>query len=194
MTPVIFKSKKVLFLILAMIIIIIGIFVLYEPKSASAPIKLPANLTAPAVSIVSTEPGWQTFTDPNQSITFQYPENLGTTYISTVGWPPKAKVLDTAFKCQPAGQAILPAGRTDIEKINGSTYCVTIESEGAAGSVYNQYAYAFEKSGKEVILSFTLQEVQCDNYPEPQASECKTERASFNIGNIVDRMASTVKL
>ncbi|HSX24505.1 MAG TPA: hypothetical protein VLG69_00900 [Candidatus Andersenbacteria bacterium] len=126
--------------------------------------------------------GWKTMTDSAQHISFQYPPTLQTTYIHTVDWPPKIQILNNPLTCTQAQQ------RT----IDGHTYCVTVISEGAAGSIYNQYAYAFSQDTKTVILTFTLQLVQCANYDQPQQQACQTERSQFNSDTIADQIAQTV--
>ncbi|MDP3958403.1 MAG: hypothetical protein Q8Q36_03005 [bacterium] len=62
----------------------------------------------------------------------------------------------------------------------------------AAGSMYVQYAYAFEKNGETAIFTFSLRFPQCGNYDEPKRSECEGEREAFDIDGIVERMAATL--
>lgn len=140
---------------------------------------------------ISTE-GWKMMTDKDNGITFLYPEALSTKYIRAYDWPPKVQVLTDKFNCTEAGSETARAGRTSRVLIGSNEYCVTKESEGAAGSIYIQYAYAFPKNGKTVILTFTTRETQCANYDEPNATECLTEREVFSMDDIADRMASTL--
>lgn len=152
------------------------------------------------------ENGWQTATDTAMGVTFQYPEKLGTKYIDTVDWPPKIQLLKKPFTCTLGGNEIQQAGQTTEQSINGRTYCITKESEGAAGSTYTQYAYAFAKdyptntpdatkAGSEtVVFTFTLRFPQCANYDDPKKTECEKERTAFTIDPIVDTMARTIKM
>ena len=78
--------------------------------------------------------------------------------------------------------------------VDNRTYCVTKVSEGAAGSIYTQYAYAFPKNSKVVILTFSLRFPQCGNYSEPEKNECEGERETFDVDSIIDRIAQTLKL
>ena len=64
-------------------------------------------------------------------------------------------------------------------------YCVESLSEGAAGSTYTSYTYTTLKKGNLVKVNFTLRFPQCDNYDDPQKSECKQERTIFNPDSIV---------
>ncbi|MBI5530988.1 MAG: hypothetical protein HY918_05855 [Candidatus Doudnabacteria bacterium] len=140
-----------------------------------------------------SEPSWQTFTDATTTSSFQYPATLPTKYISATDWPPAVQILNQPFTCTQAGTSTSRAGQTVRKTVNGHDYCITQVSEGAAGSIYNQYAYAFAQNNKTVILNFTLRMVQCLNYDDSQKTECEAERATFNIDDIMDRVAQTFK-
>lgn len=134
----------------------------------------------------------KTFVDDKTGITFQYPEKILTNYISTIVWPPKASEKQEPFVCNEGGTEISQAGQTVKQSINGHDYCVTKESEGAAGSVYTNYAYAFPYNNTTIILTFTLRAVQCDNYDESKKSECKQERELFDPDQMADQMAQSL--
>jgi len=143
--------------------------------------------------VINNNNGWKTFSDDKQGIAFQYPDQLATTtYIHTVDWPPQVVISGGPFICTEGGSEIAQAGQTQQQIINGRTYCVTKESEGAAGSIYTQYAYSFSKNDKVIIFTFILRSVQCANYDDPQKTQCETERQAFEIDNdIIDRMAQS---
>lgn len=136
-------------------------------------------------------PNEKTFTN-SDGVSFKYPTKLQTEYIKVQDWPPQVKILDAPFACTTAGNAIDRAGKTDSRQINGNNYCVTEVVEGAAGSIYTQYAYIFQKDGKVVDFTFTLRAIQCANYEDPKKTECENERSTFNINTLVDQMAQTV--
>ena len=136
--------------------------------------------------------GWKSFAE--NGISFQYPENLPTTYMGLQDWPPQVQVINEPYNCAEAGSAIERAGRSETRIINGHTYCVTQLTEGAAGSTYNQYAYAKAFNDKTVIFTFTTREPQCMNYDNPKQSECLKERADFSIDNFIDEIISTLKI
>ncbi len=138
--------------------------------------------------------GWKTVTDAKSKISFQYPADVGTTYIHTQDWPPKVQLTNGPFTCTQAGSENSQAGQTTRQLINGRTYCVTKESEGAAGSIYTQYSYAFASGDKVPVLTFTLRFVQCANYPPAEQAQCNAERTSFDINSIVDRIAQTLTI
>lgn len=138
--------------------------------------------------------GWETFTDSTQGVSFQYPRGLETTYVTAVDWPPQPQVLDENFTCTEAGSETQQAGKTEQITTNGRTYCVTKISEGAAGSVYIQHAYSFVKEGQVVILTFSLRYPQCANYDDPQKTACETEQADFDVAQLVDAIAQTLRL
>lgn len=137
---------------------------------------------------------WNTYTDSQSGVTFKYPENLTTTYISAVDWPPLAQVLNQPYGCAEAGAEIERSGRTEKRLVDDRQYCRTTLLEGAAGSSYAQYAYAFPKDDKTVILTFTLRYPQCLNYDDPKKTQCLNERESFDLDAVVDRVAISLKL
>jgi hypothetical protein len=130
----------------------------------------------------------KTFADAKQKVSFDYVDNFYakgnlTNYIHPVEWPPQIAVTSGAFTCQA------------IEKkmIDGKTFCVTIASEGAAGSVYTTYTYKTRIDSKNVALTFILRMAQCANYDEPKASECEQEKKNFNVDTTMSTVFSTVK-
>lgn len=141
--------------------------------------------------------GWKTASDGE--IAFLYPEDIGTTYITTTDWPPQVQLIGAQPTCTTAGAINMPGGKTEQELINGREYCVTTEGEGAAGSTYLLKAYVFSvddspsEEDSMMVFTFGLREVQCANYDEPKKTECETERATFNISNLVDEMAQTIR-
>ncbi|MEJ0001852.1 MAG: hypothetical protein WDN09_01550 [bacterium] len=138
---------------------------------------------------------WKTST--SGGVTFKYPEKLATTYIQTVDWPPKVQAvtgITGSLSCNDAGEQDAPAGKTGTKTINGHTYCVTTEAEGAAGSTYTQYAYAWQEGDKTLYFTFTLRAPQCANYDEPKASECQKEKDTFALDPLIDAVIQTASL
>lgn len=113
---------------------------------------------------------------------------LNTIYIKPVDWPPQLRTVNQPYVCTVAGKETDRAGKTEKRTINGKEYCVTRVTEGAAGSIYAQYAYATRQGGQTLIATFSLKAVQCGNYPEPQRTACETERASFSPDLLVDKI------
>ncbi len=148
--------------------------------------------TAPAQPEIPA--GWQTTTDAASGIAFAHPPNMQKTYLDAPDWPPRVQVLNEEYRCLEAGTSeAVPAGLTKEHIVNGRAYCVTTESEGAAGNYYSTYAYAFPKDQKTVILTFSIHTVQCLNYAEPQQSACKEEQSALNVDGLVDGMAQTLR-
>lgn len=136
------------------------------------------------------------YTDTANKFSFTYPEKLSTKYISVVDWPPQVQLTGAAYACTAAGSDTAQAGRTEEQIVNGHKYCVTKESEGAAGSTYTNYAYVTQIEGqnsKTAIFTFSTRSTQCGNYSEPQMTECQTERNSFNINPIADQIIQSFK-
>jgi hypothetical protein len=137
--------------------------------------------------------GWMATT--TAGVSFQYPPTLDAKYISLAEWPPQVKIIDEPFSCTEAGNTVDRGGATQSRTINGTQYCVVTSSEGAAGSTYTNYVFAFapNKSTSTVALViFTLKYPQCLNYDEPLQTACKTEQDSFNVDTLADRMARTL--
>ncbi len=133
---------------------------------------------------------------PCPGATFRYPENLSTNYIRPQEWPPKLQIIDGAiFSCEQGGLGINGRpGMTIQKKINDIVYCIENVSEGTAGTFYTDYTYTFLKADKLVKLSFTLAYPQCDNYDDPQKTECEKERQTFDLDVLINRIAESVQL
>ncbi|OHA66107.1 MAG: hypothetical protein A2672_01135 [Candidatus Wildermuthbacteria bacterium RIFCSPHIGHO2_01_FULL_49_22b] len=189
-------SKKVYFSIIILVLAVAGILWWgYSNKVTVEPIPEPVvqNDNSQTSPIDTTPTGWLKETDEATGLTFRYPADFGTNYISVVDWPPKLEVLTEEFSCTEAGEETSRAGRTNKQIIGGREFCVTTESEGAAGSVYTMYAYGFDGGGETVVFTFSLKFVQCDNYDEPDQSLCKNERTRFDPGVTVSLIANSIK-
>jgi len=129
-----------------------------------------------------------------ETATFSYPSSFELTYVTPVDWPPAVQVLDESFECNEGGEVEDRAGRTEERTINGRDYCVTEITEGAAGSIYTQYAYAFPRDDQTVILTFSARFPQCGNYEESKQAACNSEQDNFNIDDMADRIANALRL
>jgi hypothetical protein len=166
-----------------------------NPAPSATPDPGPAATAgdAPAGADPSTE-GWRTYSDSTRGIAFRYPAELGTAYIRALDWPPMVQIADGPLQCIEAGSETARAGRTERATIGGRGYCVTRESEGAAGSVYTSLAYALEQEGRVVILTFSVRAVQCGNYDDLRKRQCETERDAFDLDPLIDAIARTLEL
>lgn len=163
---------------------------------AACPTPVPSTSTTspttPPTGATGTGPWITTTTNGN---TFSYPPTIGTEYVSTVDWPPTLRVQkNMPFVCRVAGELTASAGKTELVTIEGHEYCLTRESEGAAGSVYTQYMYAFPRQNDVVTLTFALRAVQCLNYDEPRRSACTREQATFTANKLADQIAQSIQL
>ena len=136
---------------------------------------------------------WQKVTTDN-GISFKYPKEILAKYINEAEWPPQVQILNTPFVCVPSGVEVQSSEQTELRLVDDRSYCVTRQSEGAAGSTYTSYIYAFSKDNKTTNITFSLRFVQCQNYDEPKASECENERTAFDVDGIVDRIAQSIKV
>lgn len=183
---------KVIVPILAVILLLAGVVVFTQNKDTQNNQVTPT--TQPTPTVESQNPNWKTFTDEVQNVSFQYPEDLQTKYIRAQEWPPKITVTTDSFSCNEGGQ--IEGKPLVIRKtMSGTEYCIENVTEGTAGTFYTDYIYTFVKDDKLIKLQFTLAYPQCDNYVDPQKTECENERqGGFDLDTLIDRIAQSVKL
>jgi hypothetical protein len=163
---------KYLIAVIVLIAIIGGAAYFLTKKPVTEPAgPAPVGTTTEQTSLMSTT---------TNGVMFSYPE-LTTTYVSAAEWPPKVEQLDD-FSCAPTDNG--PTGKVEKRTINGKVYCVTIESEGAAGSTYVTYGYTTDRGDAVLRATFTLRFPQCLNYDDPNQTSCKNEQASFNVDTL----------
>ncbi len=134
---------------------------------------------------------WKTFADSKAGISFKYPEPLGTKYIQSQEWPPKAEISSEAFACKSGGKEIMEGGMTKEETIAGTRFCITKMSEGAAGSIYTTYTYAMAFGTATARFSFVLRFPQCYNYDKSAETECLLEEKNFDINSLVGQIVES---
>ncbi len=174
--------NKIALFIIAVLVLGVGVFYFFSHTT-------PTTTTGGVVSA-----SWKTFTDTQRGISFRYPENPVAKYMEAIDWPPQTEVLNKQFTCTEAGSETARAGQTLKRIVNDRTYCVTKVTEGAAGSIYTEYAYAFPKDDKIVIFTFSIRFVQCGNYGEPEKTECENVRTAFNLDGVIDQIAQTLQI
>lgn len=107
--------------------------------------------------------------------------SLSTQYIHAQDtWPPVVVHTDEVFSCVESGEEVLQNGKTTQKTIGIKNYCITVASEGAAGSIYTTYTYATSYKNTTLKTTFTLRLVQCENYDDPNKTACIQERGSFD--------------
>jgi len=136
---------------------------------------------------------WQRVEDQNQKVSFEYPANFSSTYIFPIDWPPEVIVRRVPFNCVPTTKKDPELGETTLLVIDGMEYCVTHLSEGAAGNLYTRYSYIFQKGEKQIILNFSLRQARCESYKEAEEKDCQLEQASFDLNNIINKIAQSFK-
>ncbi len=189
--------KKSSQIILAVIIILavagVGLVVWEQGWISKVSVVTETPTSTPALGETAN---WETFASADNGATFRYPENLSTNYILSQEWPPELLVTDDAgFSCEEGGLGINGRpGMTMQKQINNIIYCIDSISEGAAGTVYTDYTYTFLKDAKLVKLNFTLAYPQCENYDDPQKTECEQERQIFDLDILINRIAESVQL
>lgn len=185
-------SNKLSILFIIIVLVCAGVYLSRKPV-VTAPTPVVTNqtpVTTPEPLVDTTT--WKVFSDTK--VSFKYPETLPSSYVHSVDWPPQVQITDGPFTCAEAGSVEARAGQTEPRTINGRQYCVTREGEGAAGSMYINYAFATPFQNKVAIFTFTTRQVQCGNYDEPQMSACKTDTEHFDIYPIADAMVNTLTI
>lgn len=124
-------------------------------------------------------------------VSFTYPQDLATTYIHPVTWPPTVTVTDGPIACTPQD-----SGQKRIREVElaASTYCVTETIEGAAGSIYTDYVYQTIKDDRTITIAFSLRMSQCANYSAPEAQACTIEREQFSPDALAAQIFQTIEL
>ena len=187
-------TGRVLLSIVVIMLVVVGAYVLYgyfsndvvyNPDDASNVTDDNTNNTPPRTS----EDEWEIALNPEFS--FRYPGEIGSDYVDVTDWPPQAQLLDDDFTCTEGGEATARAGETESVTIGGREYCRTIIIEGAAGSTYTEYAYAFEHEGGTAIITFSTRMPQCENYDGDEQIACEVEQADFDADTLADQMADT---
>ena len=135
---------------------------------------------------------------------FDIPEQLDAEYISAQDWkieiydqedqyPSDFEVFDGQVDCQETPPEDSFPGRMSKTLINNKVYCIKAFSEGAAGSVFTEYAYATVINNNLVIVNFVARYPQCPNYDDPQRTECEQERETFNLDLVVDQILQSAQ-
>lgn len=116
-----------------------------------------------------------------------------TDYIRPVDWPPQISVSTSTYTCVPTTQKIADETKIERKTINGKIYCLTTQSEGAAGSTYTTYTYKIPVAKKTVLISFIVRVPQCANYDEVKRMACENEKKDFSIDQMVDQIFKSIK-
>lgn len=161
---------------------------------AQAPTQNSATLPNPSEQeqVVSIPDDW--YVTATLAAQFRHPEKIGGTYHSGTTWPPVVRISDEAFSCPEGGEPTASGGKTERRNVGGHEYCVTELHEGAAGSVFVNYAYAFPHGEKTAVMSFGVSFPRCENYDAAEQEACVNEQALFDPDVVVDRMAESLVL
>jgi hypothetical protein len=139
---------------------------------------------------------WELRVVEGENALFMHPPDLGLEYIEATDWPPQVQVLDDSFACTEAGEPGARAGRTERRTIAGRDYCITTVVEGAAGSIFTQYAYATALDGqdsKTAIFTFSFRASQCGNFAtDAEREQCESEQ-DFDIDALIHQIFKTFR-
>lgn len=164
------------------------------PTTPSQP-AVPTPAPLPSAPVTSTPPGTSVLPPlrPGEHrVSFVYAP-VKTEYVG-VQWPPSVRVSDETYSCQEVDSASTGMARTTKKIINGRSYCVTTQSEGAAGTVYTEYTYVSPLDQKTVTIQFTVSQVRCENYDDPQRALCQDTQSAFNPDALAQMMIGSVRV
>lgn len=128
----------------------------------------------------------------NSLVSFYHPSDFASDYVTTVDWPPQVNVDDNPYACVEAGEETERAGGTEEVTVGGNEYCRTVVAEGAAGSTYRQYAYAFSRDNETAILTFSVRFPQCANYEAEESEDCTADQEDFDPDALADQMVESM--
>jgi hypothetical protein len=158
------------------------------------------NVSQPEVKIIIEEIDNGSEKQPHYVILV----DLNTEYIGSQDWkvkivneeekyPPKFKISEGQIDCKKTSSESGLPFRIVKRKIEGRIYCIESLSEGAAGTIYTQYAYFTIKSGNLITVSCVIRYPQCINYSEPQRTECANERETFDLDKIIGHIVKNLR-
>jgi len=159
------------------------------------------NVSQPEVKIIIEETDNGSEKQPHYDILV----DLNTEYIGSQDWkvkivneeekyPPKFKITEGQIDCKITSSESALLSRTVKRKIDGRIYCIESLSEGAAGTIYTQYAYSTIKSGNLITVSCVIRYPQCINYSEPHRTECANERERFDLDKIISCIVKNLSI
>jgi len=159
------------------------------------------NVSQPEVKIIIEEIDNESEKQPHYNILVY----LNSEYIGSQDWkvkivneeekyPPKFKITKGQIDCKETSSESGLLSRTVKRKIDGRIYCIESASEGAAGTIYTQYAYSTIKCGSLITVSCVIRYPQCMNYSEPQRTECANERETFDLDKIISYIVKNLSI
>jgi hypothetical protein len=184
------NNQTTVMVLIVVLLVAAGAYLFYDYKREDVAYN-PENEPAPEVpnGNENDDEEWQLAN--NSEFSFRYPVDSGSDYVEMTDWPPEVQLTDDEFTCTEAGAETDRAGRTDSVTIGGRDYCRTTVAEGAAGSTYRQYAYAFAHAEGTAIMTFSVRMPQCANYDGSEQTACAGQQAEFDTDILVDQMIDT---
>lgn len=145
--------------------------------------------------IVPVEEEWTEGNDSTGTVSFSYPNDFDTEYITPVDWPPVLTLSNEVFGCTETSASTGNMSFTEERSVSGREMCVTETMEGAAGSVYTDYSYTFRQNASTTgTFTFSTRMSQCANYGEAERMECDKEREEFSLDELISDIIGTIML
>lgn len=95
-------------------------------------------------------------------------------------FPPGFSMENGEISCRPTSAPSGTEPRLAQETLHGRKYCLQHTSEGAAGTIYQEYTYATVKDHCMLVIDFTIRSSRCGHFGRAERSECREERKKFD--------------
>ncbi len=178
------NGRTMVILLIGALLLAVGTFLYFEFVREDVEMN-PVTQNPPAENAnnANEDLAWLYATTTEYAI--QYPADLELDYIDMVDWPPEVELSAGEFTCEEDDE-------TESVTVQGNEYCRTMTTEGAAGSIYTEYSYAFADGEGTATLSFSTRTPQCANYEADKMEDCEAEVEDFDVDVLVNSMARTL--
>ncbi|MDE1966584.1 MAG: peptidoglycan-binding protein [Patescibacteria group bacterium] len=144
------------------------------------------NFTVTATQSTGTN-GWQTYSDSQDGISFQYPSSLNSNYASLVGTPQITVTPTGASTIDNNGclQTVNGSGRPGTESqvnLNGVAFCLSTAGEAGMSQLYTTYDYTTYRNGSYITLQYVIHTPNgCGVFlGGPNYNDCQTFENNYN--------------
>lgn len=127
------------------------------------------------------------------TFSFEYPAILAAKFIYPEIWPPTLTFSDEEFSCIETAAAPDIPERVAEKVIDARAYCVKTLDEFDDESIHTTYIYSTFRDNRVANLQFALRYPRCENYDDPERTECSRERLSFDLNAIIASIMTSLR-